>query len=126
MPHQCVRCSTFYEDGAKEILEGCTCGGKLFFFIKQSKLDKIKKESEDLDLTKEDRKQMEQDVYDLVGSQIDDEKPVVLDFESVRVLQPGKYELDIVQLFKSQPLVFKLEDGKYLVDIKKSFQRKDE
>ncbi|MEK6849039.1 MAG: Zn-ribbon containing protein [Nanoarchaeota archaeon] len=35
MPHQCVRCSTFYVDGAKELLGGCPCGGKLFFFIKQ-------------------------------------------------------------------------------------------
>lgn len=32
MPHQCVRCNTFYEDGSEEILKGCKCGGKLFLY----------------------------------------------------------------------------------------------
>ena len=35
MPHQCVRCNAFFEDGADEILKGCSCGGKLFFFVKK-------------------------------------------------------------------------------------------
>ena len=38
MPHQCVRCGAIYEDGAGEILKGCKCGGKLFFYIKKDKL----------------------------------------------------------------------------------------
>ena len=42
MPHQCVRCNTFYDDGASEILKGCKCGGKLFFFIKKDKLEEAK------------------------------------------------------------------------------------
>ena len=40
MPHQCVRCNTFYEDGSKAILAGCSCGGKLFFYVKKEKLEK--------------------------------------------------------------------------------------
>ena len=31
MPHQCVRCNKFYDDGSIEIIKGCTCGGRLFF-----------------------------------------------------------------------------------------------
>ena len=42
MPHQCVRCSTMYEDGSAEILKGCSCGGKLFFYIKKERLEKDK------------------------------------------------------------------------------------
>jgi len=34
------------------------------------------------------------------------------------VLKPGKYLLDIQNLFsKERPLVYKLEDGKYIVDL---------
>ena len=122
MPHQCVRCNTFFEDGAKEILSGCSCGGKLFFFIKKEKLEEIKKISEEVNLTKKEKEQIEQDIFDLVGSEIDSDQPVVLDLEAIRVLRPGKYELDLVHLFKNEPLIFKLEDGKYMIDLVKSFE----
>ena len=73
------------------------------------------------ELPTEQKKQIEQDVLNLVGYKED--TPVVLDFESVRVIEPGKYELDLVQLFKGAPLIFKLEEGKYVIDIVESFER---
>ena len=39
MPHQCVRCNTIYSDGASEILKGCSCGARLFFYIKKKQLN---------------------------------------------------------------------------------------
>lgn len=123
MPHQCVRCNTFYEDGAQELLKGCGCGGRLFFFIKKDKLDEMKKFSEESDLTQKDKEQIEQDIFDLVGSEIDKDQPVILDLEAIRILRPGKYELDLVHLFKNEPLIFKLEDGKYMIDLVQSFQK---
>ena len=48
MPHQCVRCNEFYADGADEILRGCSCGGRLFFFVKQAKLEAAKAEVDEL------------------------------------------------------------------------------
>ncbi len=123
MPHQCVRCSTMYDDGASEILNGCNCGGKLFFFIKKEKLEESKKITENINLTAEDRKQVEKDIFDLVGQDVDSEQPVVLDLEAIRVSKPGKYELDLVHLFKGEPLIFKLEDGKYMIDIVQSFKK---
>ena len=84
MPHQCVRCSTFYEDGATEILKGCKCGGKLFFYIKKDKVEEAKKVSKEIKLSKTEKEQIEKDVFDLVGSEIDRDKPVILDFESIR------------------------------------------
>ena len=47
----------------------------------------------------------------------DEEKPVILDIESVRTLGPGKFELDIVSLMNRKPVVFKLQEGKYIIDI---------
>jgi len=52
------------------------------------------------------------------------EDPVILDFESIRVTAPGKYELDLVDLFKGNPLVFRLEEGKYVIDIPSTFSQK--
>ncbi len=123
MPHQCVRCNIFYEDGAKEILKGCSCGAKLFFYVKKSKLDNLKKELKKRNLSTEDKKQMEEDIFGIIGSDIDREKPIVLDFESINVLKPGKYELDLVHMFKGDPLVFKLDEGKYMIDIAETFKR---
>ena|SRR3989338_3112544 len=123
MPHQCVRCNTFYEDGAKELLSGCNCGGKLFFFIKKDKLEEMKKLSESIQLSQNDKEQIEQDIFDLVGSEIDRDQPVILDLEAIRVLRPGKYELDLVHLFRNEPLIFKLEDGKYMIDLVQSFEK---
>ncbi|MBD3164784.1 hypothetical protein GF323_06300 [Candidatus Woesearchaeota archaeon] len=122
MPHQCVRCGIFYEDGANEILKGCSCGGKLFFYIKKSRMEDAKKEAKKLKLSDSDKEQIERDIFDLVGSEIDKSKPVVLDFESIRVLKPGQYELDLVSMFKKEPVIFRLEEGKYMIDIAESFK----
>jgi hypothetical protein len=123
MPHQCVRCNTFYEDGSDIILKGCNCGGKLFFFVKKEKLEEAKKISESVRLTDKQKEEIEADVFELVGQDIDKDQPVILDLESIKVTQPGKYELDLVHLFKGEPLIFKLEEGKYMIDIIQSFKQ---
>ena len=122
MPHQCVRCSKFYADGAKEILEGCSCGGKLFFFIKKEKMESLKKAKAFDKLSVKDKEQIEKDVFDIVGSRIEDDQPVILDFEAIRVMKPGHYEIDLVHLFKGEPIIFKLEEGKYMIDLAESFK----
>jgi len=116
MAHQCVRCNTFYDDGSDELLKGCPCGGKLFFFVKNKK----QIEEVTLKLNDADRLQIEQDILELVGGE--QEEPIVLDLESIRISGPGKYELDLVNLFKGEPLVYKMDDGKYVIDIPSSFQ----
>lgn len=126
MPHQCVQCNTFYDDGSKEILSGCyECGGKFFFFVKKDRVEDAKKRANTL--SKDDKQQIEQDVFDIMGNEIDRDKPVVLDIESINILGPGQYELDLVNLFTDkQPLIYKLEDGKYVVDILETFRRRNE
>lgn len=123
MPHQCVRCNTFYDDGATELLTGCPCGGKLFFYIKKEKLEQARQASEIVQLSTEEKEQMEKDVFELVGVDPEREEPVVLDIEAIRVLKPGKYELDLVNIFRGEPLIVKLEEGKYIIDVAESFRR---
>ena len=124
MPHQCVKCGVFFEDGSDEILKGCSsCGGKLFFYVKKEKAAMLKAQKA-VELSKEERAQIEEDVYDIIGNEIDRDKPVVLDIESINILKPGQYELDLVHLFKEkEPLVYRLEDGKYMVDLIETFKK---
>ncbi len=112
-----------YDDGSNEILQGCNCGGKLFFYIKKSA---IEKKEEIIKLSQKEKKQIEEDIYDIIGSQIDREKPIVLDIETIKILKPGKYEIDLVNLFKKQPLIYKLEEGKYVIDLIESFKKMSE
>lgn len=123
MPHQCVRCGTFYDDGSAEILKGCGCGGRLFFYIKKDKLEKAKEIINTVNLSEKDKEQIETDVFDLVGVDKERQEPVILDLESIRIKKPGQYELDLVHLFKGEPLIFKLEEGKYMIDIVESFKK---
>ncbi len=115
MPHQCVRCNTLYQEGAQEILKGCHCGGRLFFFIKQQHIEEGKKLISNL--TVEEKKSIEEDVAEILTLKSDADAPVVLDIEAIRILKPGKYELDLVHLFKKDPLIIKLEEGKYVIDL---------
>ncbi|MBI5391673.1 hypothetical protein HZB00_01595 [Candidatus Woesearchaeota archaeon] len=120
MPHQCVNCNTIYEDGKNDILKGCTtCGGKFFFFVKKEHLEEAQKSIQQL--SPFDKERMEKDVKDIIGDYAEDDKPVILDFASVNVMKPGKFELDLVRLFKGDPLVYKLEEGKYVVDVASTF-----
>ncbi len=124
MPHRCVRCGAFYEDTAHEILKGCHCGARLFFYVKK------KQQAEQMieNLSSEDKKQIESDIYEIIGEEKrDEETPIVLDIESVRIMKPGKFELDLVNLFnKKHPLVYKLSEGKYVIDIAETFLREKE
>ena len=122
MPHQCVKCSTIYKDGSNELLKGCPCGGRFFFFLKDTDIEEAKKIT--TTLTSTEKEQIENDVYDLIGVE-DRDKPVILDFESIKILKPGKYELDLIDIFKKKPLIYKVADGKYVIDIVSTFEAKD-
>lgn len=124
MPHQCVKCGKLFEDGSSEILSGCSaCAGKFFFYVKKANLEKAKEITESLTL--EEKEQMEKDVAELIKDDMKEDQPVILDLESIRVVKPGKYELDLVDLFKGKPLVYKLDDGKYMIDIVSTLRAKE-
>ncbi len=123
MPHQCVRCGTFYNDGSDAVLKGCECGAKLFFYVRKEQIERAKQSTESL--SEIQKIQMEVDVRDILG-QTDINESVILDFESVKIAAPGRYEIDLVHLFKGDPLVIKIEDGKYFIDVANTFRsRKD-
>ncbi len=119
MAHQCVHCGKILMEANKEILEGCSdCGSKFFFFIRDENLA-AKKNQEQLNLkefTPQEKIVMEQDVREILKIE-DDLTPVVLDIESIQIIGPGKFEIDIVSLMSRKPVVIKLEEGKYIIDL---------
>ncbi len=118
MAYRCVHCSKLYDDASKEILTGCSeCGRRFFFYIKKEKLGEIQQKSEEItEFASEEKEKIEEDVREIAGI-TDEETPVFLDFESVKVLREGKYLLDLTKLFSGKPQVYQLEDGKYIVDL---------
>ncbi len=133
MPHQCTHCGEIYPDASKELLAGCRCGSKFFYYIRQDRLDEVNKinnqEIQDTltELVRADKVQIEKDIREITGMDEEPEKPVILDLESVRVISPGKFEIDIINLFsKRRPIIYKLEEGKYIIDLTSTYKTNKE
>lgn len=102
--------------GSKELLEGCgECGGRFFFYVKEEHLAKIRETP--IEIPSDQKERIEKDVREMAGI-VDEEIPVILDLESIRITGEGKFEIDLVNLFrKDRPLIYKLEEGKYIIDL---------
>ena len=127
MPHQCTKCGKVYPDASNELLIGCICGSKFFYYIRQEKFEQLQNEKDQIleELNKADKEQIEKDIRELTGLDKKPDEPVILDLESVRVIRPGKFEIDIVNLFsKNRPLIYKLEEGKYVIDLTSTLNTK--
>jgi predicted nucleic acid-binding Zn-ribbon protein len=124
MPHQCVHCGNVFPDAAEEVLKGCTCGSHFFYYIKEMPSSEVKEAI--VELEKSDKEQIEKDIREITGQEEksdEPKKPVILDLESVKVIKPGQFEIDIVNLFnKRRPLIYKLEEGKYIIDLAASLK----
>ena len=117
MPHKCTQCGREFDDGSTKILKGCpSCGGKKFLYIREAErhddvlkektIDEIaRKTGEEVLEVKQDRRKKEDiEVFERI--------------ESIRILGPGSYELNIEKLARSDEVVVGLEkEGKYVVDI---------
>ncbi len=117
MPHKCVRCGKEYRTNECEILKGCReCGGKKFVFIPQ-----VEREPEKEPVTpvtsaaspETQDKEKEPDTapdVPLLGTDR---------LESIRIVAPGTYELNIEKLATSDERVVGIGkgEGSYLVDL---------
>lgn len=125
MPHQCVKCSRIIPAGSRELLDGCgNCRSKFYYYISDEQLEQNKeKQNQIQEMPEEEKREVEKDIRDIAGVQ-DEEAPVILDFETIRAIGEGKFEVDVVNLFnKKKPIVYKTEEGKYMVDFTKNFDK---
>ena len=94
-----------YSDDAAEIMSGCSCGGKAFFFIRN--VAKLKAINDDL--------------REAIIEQAPEET-LVVDLEHVK-MEDGKYELDLHAMLGRKEIVFQYDEGKYDIDLQESFRR---
>ncbi|MDD1675171.1 MAG: Zn-ribbon domain-containing protein [Methanomicrobiales archaeon] len=115
MPHKCVKCGREFEDGSTEILKGCpSCAGKKFLYVREEERHADVLEEKPIESLAEAGKERILEVKPHRG-----QLPEFYDrIESIRILGPGRYELNIEKLAKSDDMVVGLgKEGKYAVDI---------
>lgn len=149
MPYKCTACGKFYREGSEELKDlmhdgGCSCGKKFLMYVRGLRDDEIPDEvSVDLgvEIAREPEKpEGEPEVFDVPAGgekEVDLEflqrelvkardsgKPVFLGVETIRVLEEGKYELDVASLMRGKPVIVKTDDGVYYIDVPYAMKKK--
>lgn len=129
MPNKCTGCGKLHEDDAEYLItKGCDkCGSRFFFYVRPELIA----EATDIasGLSKSEVKEIESDIRDIVsediGKKTSKDETVILDVESIRVIKPGKYKIDVTKLFANKPIVIRLGEGKYKIDLSRLVEDKD-
>jgi len=126
MPHKCTQCGREFTDGSTVILKGCpSCGGKKFLYVKPQDIHKDVLEEKTIKQIAEETKQQFLEIKEEKSGKISSDEPIrprkieIYDrIESITVVNPGTYELNIEKLAESDELVVRMgTEDKYLVDI---------
>lgn len=123
MPHKCARCERMYSDNAPELIKGCGCGSRVFLFIKK------REESEEEAFERLRRQKIEVEDLDWIENKISTENKkgegtIRLDIENLLRVSKGKYRLNIASLMRGDPLVIKVREGVYYIDLPYSMKKK--
>ncbi len=119
MPHKCLNCGKVLEEDSGELMEGCSnCGQKLFVFEGKKKIDK------------KERNNIVKDVEDFLGN-LEKEKEVKkrieeameFDLESIKVKEPGVYEINLRKLLDEIPLIVEMKEGEYYIYLPSAFSK---
>jgi len=110
MVHTCAKCGKVYPDSSPEILSGCTaCGGKKFYFERPGTQQRPRSPPDPIPsevVTGEVKRP---------SVEKEDQSSRV---ESIRILGPGTYELNIEKMAESDDRVVGLgREGSYAVDL---------
>ncbi|MCD4807696.1 MAG: Zn-ribbon domain-containing protein [Methanococcoides sp.] len=137
MPHKCTRCEKIFEDGAEVILSGCpNCGWNKFLYVKdmepeeEAKEKEVQVQPEIVDSVEKDipAEQFIREIDDIIGIGHQEREGVEEEgerVESVRILGPGSYELNLSSLFEREEIVMAIkQDGTYAVDLSSAFRKK--
>ncbi|HEV8289666.1 MAG TPA: Zn-ribbon containing protein [Candidatus Norongarragalinales archaeon] len=109
MAHKCVRCATVFENNSPQLLSGCSCGSRVFLFVKDTPGEAI--EGEGQKFSPEEAKWLEKELEPFTA-----EHAVTLEtdaVENVRIVEQGSYVLNIKSLMSGDPVVVKSDKGVY-------------
>ncbi|VVB85960.1 Zn-ribbon containing protein [uncultured archaeon] len=143
MPHKCTRCEGVFRDGAAIILNGCPkCGWNKFLYVKDEGTPAASPEKKTGDSSiPPAASQFIKEVDELLGNKPPEAEPKIPNVEkkkedgkieeigdrveSVRLLSPGSYELNLDSIMKRDEIVMALkEDGTYIVHLPSVFNKK--
>jgi len=115
-------CGKIHPDDAPYLMEGCDeCGNKFFFYVREEHVDQMEEETKDL--SRKEIEEIEQDVRDIIPDESKKEDTVVLDLEAIRIIKPGKYVIDVTNLFNQRPIVIRVGSGRYEIDLSTIMKR---
>jgi predicted nucleic acid-binding Zn-ribbon protein len=101
MPHRCTKCGKEYPDGDMRILNGCECGNNKFLYVPKEKKD-----------AEEHAEEMKN-------------KLSGMGVESVKILAPGQYEINLEKILSRDEIVIALqEDGRYVIHLPSLLKRR--
>jgi predicted nucleic acid-binding Zn-ribbon protein len=115
MPHKCTKCGREFKDGSTEILRGCpSCGSKKFLYVREAHRHKDVLEEKTITEIARETSEEVLEVVEIPGTPADPRGQV----ESIRILAPGSYELNLKKLSETDDMVVGVgKDAKYLLDI---------
>jgi len=122
MPHKCVRCGREYREASPTILAGChSCGGRKFLYVRDEERNRDVLENVPLDaIVQEKASEILEVPSDEHIARIHREK-----VESITIVSPGTYELNIEKLAQSDERVVGIgHEGNYIVDLLSMVKKK--
>ncbi|MFA0823088.1 MAG: Zn-ribbon domain-containing protein [Methanomethylovorans sp.] len=133
MSHKCTRCGEIFVDGAAVILSGCpSCGWNKFLYVKGPEEEQPVPEAADSEVLDEAHKQetpaekLIKEIDEIIGIEKQERTVVEEDgdrVESVRILAPGSYELNLDSLLQRKEIVMAIkEDGTYALHLPSVFK----
>jgi len=140
MPHKCTKCGREYKDGSTEILKGCaSCGNKKFIYVKEADINRDVLEEKSMDELAGETKEEVLEVVEPEGKK--ETRPEEIStaaeakggvkakarketgmfdrVETIRIVGPGSYELNIDKMAKSDERIVSVggEEGSYIIDL---------
>jgi predicted nucleic acid-binding Zn-ribbon protein len=124
MPHRCVKCGKEYKEASFEVLKGCEqCGGKKFLYTRAHPAGEPARSA--ARPVKAEKPEPSPPVSDtgkepaLPEKKVDSAPVPQGDrVESIRIVSPGTYELNITKMAESDERVVATGgDGSYMVDL---------
>jgi len=115
----CTRCRNVFDEGA-DILKGCpVCGWKKFMFVKAGLRPGQEAGAAVQDMLKDASSETEIKGQEIAQGEAKPESKV----ESIRITEPGTYELNLPTLFERDELIMAVKDGTYLIDLSSAFRK---
>lgn len=121
MPHKCLNCGKILSEDSDELMTGCNnCGYKLFVY----------QEGKEDDISDQRREDIVQDVEEFLDNLEEEEQvkqrleeAMDFDLESIKIEEPGVYEINLRKLLEEVPLIVEVKEGSYYIHLPSLFTK---